>query len=100
MKYRITWQTEEVIHHRAVVDAETMAELIGVTTDELAKMDADDMLDPPDMSIGERRLAGRRDLTDSLCDIEDSDTEHSNEFDRHSVKIKVIEEIELAAGAV
>jgi hypothetical protein len=66
MRYTIEWETTETTTHRASVDAETMAAMIGVSVEALAACaDADEI----------ERLDGERGLDNGLADIEDDGTE-------------------------
>lgn len=85
-EYVVSWVTTETVYHVDTVDAETMADMMGVSVEDLAACGYD--------SRAIERLDGQapRGLADGLADIEDSDTEdpeRSIELDRE-VRVVVV----------
>lgn len=66
-EYVVSWVTTETVYHVATVDAETMADMIGTSVEDLAACGHSGQ--------AVENLDGTRGLADGLADIEDSDTE-------------------------
>lgn len=84
-KYDVTWSTTETFYYRSTVDAETMADMIGVSVRELEACGDD----PRCIN----NLEGMRGLENGLADIEDDDTEdpeHSNDLEREVESVRIV----------